>query len=90
MCGSSRCPPTDLGSRWLGLMAPFHLFQRRPGDRLQRVVEPLKVSAGLLMDVSFSPRGRRLASFPGEEVRGGGFMKAAFTADGGQVLLATT
>ncbi len=92
-----------------GFDGTLHLFQRRPGDRLQRVGVPLKVSAGPLMDVSFSRRGgnlavvsldgtaslwdgqgRRLASFPGEEARGGGFMKASFTADGDQVLLATT
>lgn len=92
-----------------GFDGTLHLFRRGPGDHLKRLGAPLKVSAGPLMDVSFSPRGgnlaavsldgtaslwdlqgRRLASFPGEEERGGGYMKAAFSADGRQLLLATT
>jgi WD40 repeat protein len=92
-----------------GFDGTLHLFQRRSGDHLQRFGSPLRVSAGPLTDVSFSPQdgnlaavsldgtaslwdrhGRRLAIFPGEEERGGGFMKAAFSADGRQLLLATT
>ena len=92
-----------------GFDGTLHLFQRRPEDHLQRFGSALKVSAGPLLDVSFSPRGgnlaaisldgtaslwdrqgRRLAAFPGEEEGRGGFMKAAFSADGRQLLLATT
>ena len=92
-----------------GFDGTLHVFQKPAGDRLRRVGTTLKVSAGPLLDVSFSPRGanlaavsldgtaslwdgegRRLASFQGDEDKGGSYLKTMFNVDGQQVLLATT
>lgn len=46
-----------------GFDGTLHLFRRRSGDELQRsLAAPIKVSAGPLLDVSFSPRGGVLAA----------------------------
>ena len=46
-----------------GFDGTLHLFRRRSGDQLQRsLAAPIKVSAGPLLDVSFSPRGGVLAA----------------------------
>jgi WD40 repeat protein len=92
-----------------GFDGTLHVFQTSAGDQLRRVGTALKVSAGPLLDVSFSPQGgtlaavsldgtvslwdgegRRLASFQGDEDKGGSYLKAMFSPDGQQVLLATT
>ncbi|MEB3318023.1 MAG: WD40 repeat domain-containing protein [Cyanobacteriota bacterium] len=92
-----------------GFDGTLHIFQHAVGDQLRKVGAALKVSAGPLLDVSFSPQGgnlvavsldgtaslwdgdgRLLASFPSDEDKGGSYLKAVFSSDGRQVLLATT